>query len=141
MANEASIVELYGNEGDVVTYTVADATAITKGTILRLHNSGTRTAKASSASGELPVGIAAADKVASDGSTKIGVYTNGVFILTLGIGAVNPGDLLIISGANLVVAAKGYATQAQIYTSGMILGKALETIAASGTGQVRVGPL
>ena len=140
MANEASIVELYGNEGDVVTYTVADATAITKGTILRLH-SGTRTAKASGASGELPVGIAAADKVASDGSTKIGVYTNGVFILTLGVGAVYPGDLLIISGANLVVAAKGYATQAQTYNSGMILGKALETIAASGTGQVRVGPL
>ena len=82
MANEAKKVELYGSncEGDVRRYTCADANAITKGTLLVL--SDPRTASGGATSGAQFAGIAAVDKEASDGSTSIGCWTNGIFELT-----------------------------------------------------------
>ncbi|MAF42681.1 MAG: hypothetical protein CMI54_00740 [Parcubacteria group bacterium] len=81
MANEAVIIQLLGNGGDPIRFTVADGAGIEKGTIMKI--SGDNTAAASTADGDLLVGIAAAEKVASDGSTTLAVYTNGIFDLTV----------------------------------------------------------
>ena len=84
MANEAVIIELLGNKGDPVRYTVADGTGIEKGTIMELEDP--RTCKKVSGAGCVIAGIAAAEKVASDGSTTLAVYTNGIFDLTCAAG-------------------------------------------------------
>lgn len=80
MANELVIIELLGNKGDPVRYTVADGTGIAKGSLLQLTDP--RTASAHSGIDQPIVGVAAAEKVASDGSTSLAVYTNGIFDIT-----------------------------------------------------------
>lgn len=80
MANEAVIIELLGNGGDPVRYTVADGTGIEKGTVMELVDP--RTAQKVSGAGVVIAGIAAAEKVANDGQTSLAVYTNGIFDLT-----------------------------------------------------------
>src|SRR3990167_1126848 len=74
MANEA-LLRLLTHEA--VPFTVADGTAITKGALLALTDP--RTAVLATTAGQAIAGIAAADKVASDGQTEIAVYTNGWF--------------------------------------------------------------
>jgi putative N-acetylmannosamine-6-phosphate epimerase len=83
MANEAVTIELLGNAGDPVRYTCA--TAIPKGTILKL--SADRTVAAHAAAADVPiVGIAAME---TDGTeTSISVYTNGIFDITAAAGGV-----------------------------------------------------
>lgn len=76
MANEAVIIELF-NGGRPILYTCANATGIEKGTLMEL--SGDRTVIANTNLDAPIVGIAAAEKVASDGSTTIAVYTDGIF--------------------------------------------------------------
>ncbi len=77
MANEAVIIELLGNKGDPVRFTVADGTGIEKGTLLTMTDE--RVAIAATGAGAVVAGIAAAEKVANDGSTSLAVYTNGIF--------------------------------------------------------------
>ena len=79
MANEAVIIELF-NGGRPIQYTCADGTGIAKGTILQI--SGDRTVSAHSDADQPIAGIAAAEKVASDGATTIAVYTDGIFDIT-----------------------------------------------------------
>ena len=76
MANEAVIIELF-NGGRPMRYTVADGTGIEKGTIMEL--SGDKTIQANQTDNTPCVGIAAHEKVASDGSTTLAVYTDGIF--------------------------------------------------------------
>jgi|TARA_Y100000310_G_C20649682_1_gene798663 hypothetical protein len=102
MANEAVIIELLGDGGDVVQFTVADGAGIEKGTLMQI-SSDPRTITASSADGEIFVGVAAAEKVASDGSTTLGVYTHGIFDMTVdGTNTATLGNYLKLDGANLV---------------------------------------
>lgn len=135
MANEAVIVELLGNGGDPVEYTVADGTGIAKGTIMRIADARTMVVAGAN---EVPVGIAAAEKVANDGSTTLAVYTNGIFDLkvTDSTGAVSVGEYVITNGSNTVT---------RLPVSGLepddinkIVGKALETGSAGEVIQVRV---
>jgi hypothetical protein len=84
MAAEAVIIELLGNKGDPMRYTIADATNVAKGAIL--HLSDPRTAIAAGGAGGVIAGIAAHEKVSGDGSTSITVYTNGIFDLTCAAG-------------------------------------------------------
>lgn len=79
MANEVSIIELF-NGGRPIRYTCADGASIAKGTILQITDP--RTASAHSGVDQPIAGIAAAAKVASDGSTSIAVYTDGIFDIT-----------------------------------------------------------
>ena len=74
MANEVIIVELLGNAGDPIEYTCLDNTAIAKGTVMELED--LRTVKKVSADNKPLAGIAAHEKVADDGATKIAVLTN-----------------------------------------------------------------
>ena len=84
MANEAVIIELLGNKGDPIRYTVTDGATIEKGTIMELTDP--RTVIKISGANKPIAGIAAAEKVANDGATTIAVYTNGIFDLTVGSG-------------------------------------------------------
>lgn len=99
MANEAVIIELGVDGGHVVRRTVADGTNISKGTICKL--SDPNTAAASTTSVDVFAGIASSDKVASDGSTTLGLYTSGVFDLKVG-DAVTTGRALSLSGSNIL---------------------------------------
>jgi len=102
MANEAVIIELLGNGGDPVRFTVADASAIEKGTLMQI-SSDPRTITASSADGEIFVGVAAEEKVLSDGQTSLAVYTHGIFDMKVdGTNTATLGNYLKLDGANLV---------------------------------------
>lgn len=90
MAAELVIIELLGHGGDPISYTVADGTGIAKGTLLQLTDP--RTASAHSGADQPIVGVAAAEKVASDGQTRLAVYTRGIFDITAAAaGAANVG--------------------------------------------------
>jgi len=131
MANEAVIVELLGNEGDVIEVTVADGATIEKGTLLKL--SDPRTGAATSADGDILIGIAATEKVASDGQTTLGVYTNGIFDIKDSGAGITVGLPITVGGANLVKqVAAGEAE------GGTVCGYALETASASEVIQCRI---
>ncbi len=99
MANEAIIVELLGNGGDPVQYVVDNATAIPKGTLLKHVDN--RVAAASAADNDAFAGIAAAEKVANDGSTRLAAYTHCVAMLA-GSAAIAVGEKVSLSGANTI---------------------------------------
>jgi len=131
MTQECTIVELLGNTGDPVRYTVTDGATIEKGTLCII--SDPRTAAANTASGAF-IGIAAAEKVASDGSTSLALYTNGIFDIWATSGAaILAGQYVKLSGAN-------YVTQAGTadIEMGTVVGKALETTAAGVFEQILV---
>lgn len=134
MANEAVKVELYGNnnDGDVRRYTVADGTAISKGTLLTL--SDPRTATGSPTLRGVFAGIANMDKEANDGSTSIGAWTNGVFDLKAS-GSITVGRKVCCAGhGNYVIA----ANQEDAGSYAIIVGTALETASTNEIINVRV---
>lgn len=131
MANEAIIVELLGNQGDPIEVTVADGTGIAKGTLMKL--SDPRTGAATSADNDKFIGIAAAEKVANDGSTTLAVYTHGIFDLVDSGSGITVGSDVVIGGANTI---KTYTTLDA--EKGYKVGKALETASASERIQVLV---
>ena len=133
MANEAVIIELLGNAGDPVRYTVADGNAIPKGTLMYL--SGDRTMSIHSGDGQIFVGIAASEKVANDGATTLAVYTNGIFDLTDDGNTLTLGDEVKLSGtANKIATADDAGAQGQKE----VLGIALEAASASEVVAVKV---
>ena len=131
MANEAVIIELLGNGGDPIRYTVADGTTIEKGTLLKITDP--RTASATSADNDAFGGIAAAEKVASDGSTSIAVYTHGIFDLKDSGSGITAGERVSIAGANLI---SKVAAADLLFAD---VGIALETASASEVIAVLVG--
>jgi len=134
MANEAVIIELLGNGGDPIRYTVADGTGVEKGTIMKI-NTGDRLIIATSADGDFPMGIAASEKVANDGSTTLAVYTNGIFDLTVhGTNTVTLGYPVKIDGVNLI----SDADEAGATAPSEVIGQALEAGAANEVIAVRV---
>ena len=133
MAAEAVITTLLGNQGDPVEFIVADGTAIAKGTLMVLDSSP-QTAVASSADGEFFVGIAAAEKKASDGVTVMSCITHCVAEMTAGTGATTFGLPQKISGANLIIDADSDT----IATAAEVVGVSLETVADGNRGAVLV---
>lgn len=130
MANEATPVE---GPYEVHDFTCADGTAIDKHTVCKLTDP--RTASATSGSGEAFAGIAASDKVESDGQTEIGCYTKGIFDMVVSAGAsVSVGEWVTNSGANVIRP----ATEAEIQ-DGKAIGKALEAGSAAETIEVAIG--
>lgn len=105
-------------------YTVADGTAIPKGTLLKL--STPMTAAATSADNDVVAGIAWEDKVASDGITEITAALDGVWGIQTSNAAITVGQDVTISGANEI---KVYTTLDN--EKGYVLGKALETCSAN----------
>jgi len=128
MANEAKLViEL----APPIPFTCADGAGIEKGTLLTM--SDPMTAAATSTKEAVIAGIAAAEKIASDGNTKIPVYRQGIFKVTAS-GSITCGDALISStgGTNLVETAGVNAED--------IVGIALETASNSETMLIELKP-
>ena len=127
-----AIVELLGMDkaGDVIQYNCANGTAIAKLDLLQLTDNRTVLA---SANGKPCAGIAASEKVASDGQITIGCYTNGIFDLTDTAVGGTVGVNVVLGGVNVIRDAA--ATEAE---KGWILGKRFATAAASETQEVRV---
>ena len=86
MANEAVQVLKYE---DPIDFIVADGGNITKGAVLKL--SDPRTAEVSDGDEDYAAGIAARDKVANDGRTRLAVFRRGVFRMKLS-GSVTAGQ-------------------------------------------------
>lgn len=135
MANEAVIVELLGNGGDPIEYTCNEGTTIPKGTILKF-SADPRKVAAATADGDLIAGIAAMEKVGGDGSTKISVYTNGIFDITCTAttGSAVLGEAVKVTGANTVAP----ADDDTIEHTQEVVGYSLETGSAGEVVQVRV---
>ena len=130
MTNEAVKVELTNSTGFPRRYTCADGTGIVKGSLLKL--SDPRTAAQSDTANEALAGIAAMEKEASDGSTSITCWTDGIFDMKAS-GAITAGDPVCSAGAdNLVQAGDASDKGAEI------LGYALETAADAEVINVRV---
>ena len=133
MANEAVKVE---GPYQVHDFTVADGTTISAMTLCKMAEPRTASATAVGDSATVFAGIAATDKVASNGKTELGLYTKGIFKLTAAAAGagISDGTIVTISGANLIRA----AVAAELLT-GAVIGKALEDIADGTTGEVSVG--
>lgn len=110
----------------------ASGVAIAKGDLLALIDPNT--ASGASIVGEAFAGIASMDKDATDGSTNIDVYNDVVADLQLSSVGCLIGDLLMMSGANLVTP----CTIAKLL-SGACVGKALEAGSAWEKIRVHVG--
>src|SRR3990167_10150726 len=123
MANEATLIV----ETELpINFTVANATGIEKGTILKMTDP--MTAIITSAASDTIAGIAAAEKIASDGVTKLGVYRRGIFKVSLS-GACTVGDPLVTDASvNYVKAAP-----TTDISGAKIIGYALETGATGET--------
>src|SRR3990167_967352 len=118
MANEAA---LHVETGLPVKFTVANATGIEKGAILKMTDPWT--AIINSASNDVIAGIAAAEKIASDGVTTLAVYREGIFKVTLS-GSCTVGDALVTDAvANMVKTAPNNLS----ISGANIIGYALET--------------
>lgn len=127
MANEAVLVF---ETSKPIPFTCADGTGIEKGCVLKL--SDPMTVAATSADNDVFGGIAAEEKIASDGKVKIGVYRYGIFKMLSGGSTV--GKPQVISAANTVVDAT-----ANDNDLGYVFGHALETAGNGETVLVEVG--
>ena len=102
-----------------VSFTCADNTGIEKGTLLELSDPMT-VAKVAGAAPFI-IGVAAEEKVANDGKTKIGVYLRGIFKGFAG-GSITVGDGLIgENGTNELLTSTAAADEVEV------CGIALET--------------
>lgn len=115
-------------------FTVADGTAIPKGTLLKL--SGDLTAIASSGA-DVFAGIAIEEKTASDGIVEIAAAIDGVWDLeVVAGGSVTLGAWVVLSGLNVI---KNAAEADTIL--GKVVGKAMEAGSAGEVIRVQVGNL
>lgn len=129
MANEAVCIE---TPTRFARYTVADGTGITIGTLLKLTDPNT--AIATSADNDPFAGIAWEEKTASDGITEITAALDGVWDMKDSGAGITAGAIVNVGGANLII-----ASAAADLLTGSVVGKALETAAASEVIRVRVG--
>jgi len=128
MANEAVLVY----EMDVpIPFTCADGTGIEKGSLLKL--SDPMTVALADGAGDIIAGIAAEEKVANDGKTKIGVYMRGIFKM-LADGSVTVGAGVIADGTN----PNEFITATAAADAAAVFGIALETVSDGETGLVYV---
>lgn len=137
MADEITKVS---NEGLVTRrFTCADGTAIAKGSLLQLTDPFTASAVGASSFSLVLAGVAAEDKVASDGQTSIAVWTDGRF-LAVASGSITVGAPIIAAGAgsNRVQAATNTGATTYLASGAGLLGYAMETAVASEPINVRI---
>ena len=130
MANQAVKVELYGNNGDgrPRRFTIADATTIKKGDLMKLTDQRTAASAAETTSLAIlaAAGIASMDKEANDGSTSISLWTDGIFELGCS-GAVRKGETIGFLANNVVTSAQHLPAG----SGAAIAGYALEDVAGN----------
>lgn len=130
MANEAKLVQKLQDRLSQVV--VAAGATIEKGTVLKLTDPNT--GAASSGDGDIPVGIAAAEKDGSDSSTTLAIWTRGIFDMKCDGVGVTAGDPVKIGGANLI----SVADDATAPGLKEVIGYARQTGAASEVIEVEV---
>lgn len=123
MANEAVLIMEFLPP---IMFTCADGTGIEKGTLLTL--SDPMTVAATSADNDIFAGVAAEEKIANNGETKIAVYRAGVFKMKDSGSGITVGTDVVVKGANTVGT---YTTLDD--EKGYRVGQALETCSASET--------
>jgi hypothetical protein len=127
MANEATLVVRYE---DPVNFIVSNTTGIEKGAICKIADP--MTASLSTGAADLIAGIAASEKIASDGNTSLGMYRRGIFRV-FASGAVSAGTAVCSAGqANYVKA------QLTAVSGAKVLGFALETIEDNTAGLIEL---
>ena len=116
-----------------IDFTVADGTGIERGAVLKITDP--RTAIIVSGTSDKLAGIAAREKVASDGRTRLAVFRRGIFDMTAS-GAITVGDAVTAVGA------AGSVNQVIISPAAIsgssVLGTALETASDAEVIQVYV---
>ncbi len=121
--------------GEPVDFTVSDGTAIVKGTLCKMTDG--RVAVESDGDTDIVAGVAARDKVASDGRTQLAMFREGIFEGTAGVAGVTVGSAIITdsatSSANRLVNAD--------VNSENIVGIALETATSGNTFQFELKPM
>lgn len=133
MANEAVLIELLGNAGDPMQYGVAEATDITKGTLMYLE-SDPRIMKASSATSQVFVGVLAHDKVGGDGSTKATVITHAVYDMKDSGAGMTIGTRCQIAGVNTIKTADEAGANGETE----VVGLTLETVGAAEVSAIKI---
>jgi hypothetical protein len=133
MANEATLVF---ETGPPIPFTVTDGTGIEMGATLKM--SDPMTAAACAADNDIVAGIAASEKVASDGKTKLGVYRQGIFKMYAS-GSISVGDAvgLAVGPPHNTVASQTAVTS---LSGSKTLGIALETATDGETFLVELRP-
>lgn len=131
MALETTLVTEYEPP---VNATCADGTAITKGAVLKLADLNT----VATTTGDTDIcgGIAAVDKIASDGVTSIAVYKKGIFKGSAGAAGVTAGAAIITDTGT---GAANELVNADV-NSENIVGRALETAADGETFLFELNP-
>lgn len=132
MANEVTLIV---RPDHPIDFTVADGTGIEKGAILKLTDN--MTAALADGDEDIVAGVAASEKIANDGKTKLGVYRSGVFRMTSNAG-VTTGDA--VATAATTGESNEIDTATATAVGGKTLGIALEDISADGTGLVELKP-
>lgn len=122
MANELTLVF---STALPIPFTCADGTGIEKGTLLMISDPAT-VAKVTGAAPAV-IGVAAEEKIANDGKTKIGVYMQGIFKAYAGGNITVGASLIAENGTNEVLTGTTAAAGLQC------LGYALETAADTET--------
>jgi len=123
MAHEAVKRYSEGASGDFIQdYTVADGTGIEKGALLALTDPRTAILVSAGAGNQVLAGIAAREKVASDGRTRLSVHKKGYFdmyasgTITIGQCVCSSGTVNYVSGSNPLTSSGaqilGYAEEA-----------------------------
>ena len=132
MANEAV---LYIETGLPIPFTVANGTGIEKGDLCTL--SDPMTAATATTDGAEVAGIAASEKIASDGKVKLGIYREGYFKVAAS-GSIAVGDPVGIAGRddNEVYSLVGVAN----LSGSVCLGLAMETATDAETLIIQVKP-
>jgi len=131
MALEATLI--YETELPI-PFTCADGTGIEKGAILTLSDPMTVVTCATDTA--VVAGIAAEEKIASDGKTKIAVWRRGIFRCFIGAGGCTAGDALI---TDVGTGAPNELATADV-NSENIFGRALETAADTESALVELNP-
>lgn len=114
-----------------VPFTCADGTGIEKGSLLKLTDP--MTVALADGAADMIAGIAAEEKIASDGKTQISVYLRGIFKM-LSDGTVAAGAGVIADGTN----PNEFITATAAADAAAVFGIALETVADGETGLVLV---
>ena len=114
-----TVAVLKQKRSEPTSFTCAVGTAIPKGTLLKLTSP--RTVIQNDTSGSVLAGVCARDKIADDGRTEVGVFTDGIFAMLVS-GSTTVG--LAVSGAGSSVDAVTNAPVAN--KARAILGHALQ---------------
>jgi hypothetical protein len=131
MTNEAVLIT---NVSVPINFTCADGVGIEKGAILKLTDPNT--VALADGTNQTVGGIAAEEKIASDGKTKIAVYRRGDIFRVIASGSITVGDSVGTALTNYVVSNRTTST----LSGSLSLGIALETAVDEDTFLMELNP-